>query len=109
VQTLLESFKAVLEKEREAEKILLEAREQAEKIRKSAQEKAEAVYKKTYRETVALAKRKSIEIKEQAKNDAESEAQIFVKRAEKLKKKILASAEQKFSSAVNSVLEEILS
>ena len=37
---MLESFKAVLDNEREAEKIRLEAREQAEKIEKEAQEKA---------------------------------------------------------------------
>jgi len=106
---LLESFKAVLEKEREAEKIILEAKEQAEKIKKNAQEKAEAVYMETYQETIAEARRKSIEIKEQAKKGAESEAQIFIKRAEKLKKKILVGAEQKFSEAVNSILHEILS
>ena len=106
---MLESFKAVLEKEREAEKIIQEAKEQAEKIRKNAQEKAEAVYRETYQDTIAETERKSIEIKEQAKKNAESEAQIFIKRAEKLKKKILVSAEQKFSEAVNSILHEILS
>jgi F0F1-type ATP synthase membrane subunit b/b' len=106
---LLESFKAVLEKEREAEKIIQESKEQAEKIRKNAQEKAEAVYRETYQDTIAEARRKSIEIKEQAKKDAESEAQIFIKRAEKLKKKLLVSAEQKFSEAVDSILNEILS
>ena len=98
-----------MEKEREAEKIILEAKEQAEKIKKNAQEKAEAVYRETYQDTIAETERKSIEIKEQAKKDAESEAQIFIKRAEKLKKKILVSAEQKFSEAVNSILHEILS
>ena len=87
----------------------MDAREQAEIIKKRAQEKAEAVYKETYQKTIDDAKRKSIEIKEQAKNDAESEAQIFIKRAEKLKKKILVNAEQKFSNAVNSILKEILS
>jgi len=106
---LLESFKAVLETERDAERLIREAEEQAEKIKKSAQERAEAVYRETCQETIAEAKRKSIEIKEQAKMDAESEAQIFIKRAEKLKKKILASAEQKFGEAVNSILHEILS
>ena len=102
---MLDSFKEVLEKEREAEKIIMDAREQAEIIKKRAQEKAEAVYKETYQKAIDDAKRKSIEMKEQAKNDAESEAQVFVKRAEKLKKKILASAEQKFGEAVNSLLE----
>jgi vacuolar-type H+-ATPase subunit H len=106
---LLESFKAVLEKEREAEKIIQEAKIQAEKIRKNAQEKAEAFYRETCQDTIAEARRKSIEIKEQAKKDAESEAQIFIKRAEKLKKKLLVSAEQKFSEAVDSILNEILS
>lgn len=98
-----------MEKEREAEKVILEAREKAEKIKKTAQEKAEAVYRETYEETIAEARRKSIEIKEQAKKDAESEAQFFIERAEKLKKKILASAEQQFSETVNSILHEILS
>lgn len=106
---MLESFKAVLEKERDAEKLILEAEEQAEKIKKNAQERAEAVYWETYQETIAEAERKSIEMKERAKTDAESEAQIFIKRAEKLKKKILVSAEQKFGEAVNSILHEILS
>ena len=106
---MLDSFKEVLEKEREAEKIIMDAREQAEIIKKRAQEKAEAVYKETYQKAIDDAKRKSIKIKEQAKNDAESEAQIFIKRAEKLKKKILVDAEQKFSGAVDLVLKEILS
>jgi len=106
---LLESFKAVLETEREAEKIIQEAKEQAEKIRKNAQEKAETVYKETYQNVIAEARCKSIEIKEQAKKDSESEAQIFIKRAEKLKKKILVNAEQKFSEAVDFILNEILS
>ncbi len=106
---MLESFKAVLEKEREAEKLILEAEEQAEKIKKKVQERVEAVYRETYQETIAEANSKSIEMKERAKKDAEAEAQVFVKRAEKLKKKILASAEQKFGEAVNSILHEILS
>jgi len=106
---LLESFKAVLEKEREAEEIIQQAKEQAERIRKNAQEMSETVYKETYQETISEARRKSIEIKEQAKQIAESEAQIFIKRAEKLKKKILATAEQKFCTAVDSILNEILS
>ena len=106
---MLESFKAVLEKEREAENIIQQAKEQAERIRKNAQEMGETVYKETYQETIAEARRKSIEIKEQAKQIAESEAQIFIKRAEKLKKKILVGAEQKFCKAVDSILDEILS
>lgn len=106
---MLDSFKEVLEKEREAEKIILDAREQAEIIKKRAQEKAEAVYKETYQKAIDDAKRKSIKIKKYAKTDAESEAQIFIKRAEKLKKKILTSAEQKFSGAVDLILNEILS
>ena len=108
MQTLLESFKAVLEKEREAEKIVIEAEKRAEKIKNEAQKKAETVYMDTYQETLAIAKRKSIEMKEQAKKDAESEAQIFIKRAEKLKKTILASANQKFGEAVDFILHEIL-
>ena len=106
---MLESFKAVLETERDAEKLIHEAEEQAEKIKKTAHERAEAVYKEIYQETIAVAKRKSIEMKEQAKSEAESEAQIFIKHAEKLKKKILLKAEQKFGEAVNSILLEILS
>ena len=106
---MLESFKAVLEKEREAEKIIQEAKEQAERIRKNAQEKAESVYVESYQDTIAEARRKSIELKDRAKKDAESEAQIFVKRAEALKKKILVSAEQKFGETVDLILKEILS
>ena len=109
MQTLLESFKAVLDNEREAEEIRLEARGQAKKIRKEAQEKAENVYGATYRETIAEAKRRSIEIKEQAKIDAESEMQIFIRQAEKQKKKIRIDAEKKFDEAVNATLNEILS
>lgn len=109
MQTLLESFKVVLEKEREAERIIQEAKEQAEEIRKNAQEQAEVVYRETYQETIAEARRKSIEIKVQAKEIAESEAKIFIKRAENLKKKILVSAEQKFWKAVDSIIDEILS
>jgi flagellar biosynthesis/type III secretory pathway protein FliH len=109
VLTLLKSFKAVLDKEREAEKIRLEAREQAEKIEKEAQEKVAEIYREIYQETIAEAKRKSIEINEQAKIDAESRAQIFVRRAKKQKKKIRIDAEKKFDEAVNAALNEILS
>lgn len=97
-----------MDNEREAEKIRLEAREYAKKIGKEAQEKAENVYGATYRETVAEAKRKSIEIREQAKIDAESEMQSFIRRAEKQKKKIRINAEKKFDEAVNATLNEIL-
>ena len=106
---MLESFKEVLAKEREAQKLVLEAEEQAKNIKENAQEKAKTVYNDTFQETIAAAKRKSIEMKEQAKTDAESEAQIFVKQAKKLKKKILANAEQKFGEAVDLVLHEIVS
>jgi F0F1-type ATP synthase membrane subunit b/b' len=106
---LLESFKAVLEMERKAEELVIAAKKKAEKIKNDAQEKAETVYMCTYQKTLAEAKRKAIEMKEQAIKDAESEAQIFIKRAEKLKKKILASAKQKFGEAVDSILDEILS
>jgi vacuolar-type H+-ATPase subunit H len=106
---LLKSFKEVLKKEREAEQLVLEAEEQAKNIKKDAQEKAETVYKDTYKEKIAKTKRKSLELKEQAKTTAESESQVFVKQAEKLKKKILASAEKKFGEAVDSILKEILS
>jgi flagellar biosynthesis/type III secretory pathway protein FliH len=106
---LLKSFKTVLHKEREAEKIRLEAREQAKKIEKEAQEKVAEVYREIYQETIAKAKHKSIEIKEQAKIDAESEMQTFIRQAEKQKKKIRINAEKKFDEAVNAVLNEILS
>ncbi len=106
---MLESFKAVLEKEREAEKIIQEAKKQANKIRNNAREKAETVYRETYQATIAEARRKSIETKQQAKEIAESEAQIFIEHAEKLKKKILVNAEQKFSEALDFVINEILS
>ena len=109
VKTLLNSFKEVLDKEREADKIRLEAREQAMKIEKEAQEKVAEVYREIYQETIAKAKRKSIEIKEQAKIDAESEMQTFITRAEKQKKKIRITAEKKFDEAVSAVLNEILS
>ena len=106
---MLESFKAVLANEREADKIRLKAREQAGKIEKEAQEKAEEVYRKTYQETIAEAKRRSIEIKEQAKIDAESKAQIFLGRAKQQKEKTRIAAGKKFDEAVNAALNEILS
>jgi vacuolar-type H+-ATPase subunit H len=109
VQTLLDSFKAVLETERKAEKIIEAAREKAERIRNSAEEKADEVYSKTYQDTINEAKRKSVELKEQAKKDATSKAQVFIKRAKKLKKKINVSAEENFNEAVDSILNEILS
>ena len=97
-----------MEKEREAEKLILEAEEQAEKTKNNAQEKAETVYIEMYQEIIDEAKRKSIKMKDQAKTDAESEAQIFIKNAEKQKKKLLAITELKFGEAVNSILTEIL-
>ena len=105
---MLESFKVVLEKEREAEKLVLEAKEQAEKIKNSAQEKAETVYIEVYQETIDETKNKIIEMKAQAKMDAEFEAQVFIKNAEKQKKNLLAIAELKFNEAVNFILTEIL-
>lgn len=109
VLTLLDSFKAVLETERKAEKIINSARIQSEKIRNSIQEKAEKAYSKTYQDTIDEARRKSVEIKEQAKKNAVTEAQVFIKQAKKLKKKIVACAEENFSEAVDSILNEILS
>jgi F0F1-type ATP synthase membrane subunit b/b' len=105
---LLESFEAVLEMERKAEETISEAKEKAEEIRNNAQEKAKAVYDQTFSKIIAEAELKSIEIKNQAKRDAESEAQIYMKNAEKLKKEILVCAEQKFDEAVNTILDEIL-
>lgn len=109
MQTLLDSFKAVLEKEREAEKIIEAAREKAEKIKNNAQEKADKVYAKTYQDTINEARSKSVEIKEQAKKNAVNKAQVFIKRAEKLKKKIKVCADHNFTEAVDSILNEILS
>jgi vacuolar-type H+-ATPase subunit H len=105
---LLKSFKTVLDEERAAEKLLMEAKEQADKLKREAKEKAEEIYRKTYQKAIDQAKRKTIEIKEQARVDAERDAQIFLKRAEKQKKKILEDTEEKFSEAVNAVLDEIL-
>jgi putative cell wall-binding protein len=105
---LLESFEAVLEMERKAEEIISEAKEKSEEIRNNAQEKAKAVYDQTYRKIIAEAERESIEIQDQAKMDAEAESQIYIRNAEKLKKKILVRAEQKFDEAVNTILDEIL-
>ena len=105
---MLKSFKTVLDEERTAEKILLEAKTKVDKLRKEAKEKAGEIYRKTYQENINQAKRKTIEIKEQARMDAERDAQIFLKRAEKEKKKILKDTEEKFSEAVDAVLNEIL-
>ena len=107
--TLLDSFKAVLETERKAEKIMEKAREHAEKIRNNAQEKAENVYSKTYQDTIDEARHKSVEIKEQAKKDAVNRAQIFVKRAKKQKKELVVCADKNFSEAVDHIMKEILS
>ena len=105
---MLESFKTVLDNEREAEKIQQEAKELAEKLRKEAQEKAEEIYRTTYQEIIDQAKNESIKIKDTAKIDAERETQIFLKRAKKQKIKISKEIEQKFIEAVNAVLGEIL-
>ena len=106
---MLDSFKEVLEKEREAEQIVNNARKNAQKIEIQAKEKAERVYKQSYQETIEQAKQEAVLLKECAKEDAESDAQGFVVNAEKMKKKLVASAEQNFDEAVNMVLEEILS
>ena len=92
-----------------AEQIMIEAKEKAEALLTEAQEKAEEVYKKTYQEAIARARKKSIKIKNQAKVDAESEAQIFLERATKQKEKIRMEAEKKFDNAVKTILHEILS
>ncbi len=106
---MLDSFKVVLEKEREAEDIVNAARKEAQKIEADAQQKAELVYKQAYQETISQAKREAILLKERAKKDAESNAQVFVSNAKKMKNKLVASAEENFDEAVNCVLEQILS
>ncbi|MCW8801862.1 MAG: hypothetical protein OQK81_00735 [Candidatus Bathyarchaeota archaeon] len=106
---MLDSFKEVLEKEREAETIVNNARKIAQKIETETEEKAELVYKQTYQETIEQAKQEAILLKEHAKKDAESNAQSYVINAEKTKKKLVAMAEQNYDEAVNMVLEEILS
>ena len=98
-----------MDKEQEASKIVQEALVQAEKIKNEAKEKAEEVYKKTYEQTVAKAKRKSIELKKRAKEDAEHETAIFLPHAREQIKKTRRKAEKKFGEAVNAVLNEILS
>ena len=97
-----------MEKEREAEKIIQDARNQAEQIKVDAQKKAEEVSKNTYQKTIADANKMSLEIKETARTDAEADAQIFLKHAEKMKKKIRSLGEQKFKEAVDSILHEIM-
>ena len=106
---MLDSFKEVLKKEREAENIVNNARKNVQKIETQTKEKAERVYKQSYQETIEQAKQEAILLKERAKEDAESDVQGFVLNAEKMKKKLLASAEQNCDEAVNMVLEEILS
>ena len=108
VLILLESFKTVIEKEKEAEKIILDAKAQAERLRKQAQKKGEEIYGEIFRGAIAQAKHRSIEIKEQARIDAERDAQIYLKRAEREKKQISKDTEEKFGEAVNTVLIEIL-
>lgn len=105
---MFESFKTVLEKEREAEQIIFDAKEQAELLIKKAQEKSELVYKKTYNKTIDEAKLKAAKIKEEAKKDGESKAQVFIENAEQLKKKFAISAEKRFDEATNKILHEIL-
>lgn len=105
---MLETFKTVLDKEKEAEKIRLEAREHAKKIEMEAQEKAMEVYRDTYQEIIAKVKRKTIEIKKQARIEAESELQTFIKQAEKQKDEIRIKALKKFDDAVDAVLNLIL-
>ena len=77
-------------------------------IETAAQEKADSVYKETYEKAINEAKQKAVEIKEQAKNEAETEAQIFIKNSETLKKELTASAEQNFGEAVERVLQQLL-
>jgi vacuolar-type H+-ATPase subunit H len=109
VYSLFESFKTLLEKEREADRIIVNAKEQAELIVKKAQEKAGLAYKRTYDETIDLAKQKSTEIKDKAKKDAESNAQLFIENAEKLKKKLLVFGKKRSKEATDNILREILS
>ena len=104
-----ESFKAVLEKEREAEKIVHEAKEKAEKLVENAKEKAERLYKKIYQENIDQAKIKSEKMKEKAKNEAEIEAQIFFEQANELKENIQLRAKKNFDDAVNFTIKKILS
>ncbi|MBT8172428.1 hypothetical protein KJN74_06120 [Candidatus Bathyarchaeota archaeon] len=106
---MLKSFKTLLEKEREAEQIIFNSKEQAELLVKKAQEKAGLAYKKTYDETINLAKQKSTEIKDKPKKDAESNAQLFIEDAEKLKKKLSVFAKKRSKEAIDNILQEILS
>ena len=99
----------VLEKEMQAKQIMIEAKEKADTILREAQEKSEEVYRKTYQKAIARAKEESIKIKDQAKVDSESEAQIFLEHAKKQKEKTRIEAEKKFDIAVKTILHEILS
>lgn len=109
MHTLFESFKTLLEKEREADQIIFNAKEQAELLIRRAQEKAGLVYNRTYDETINSAKQKSTEIKNNAKKDAESKAQLFIENAEKLKKKLSVFAKKRSKQAIDNILAEILS
>ncbi|MDG6222766.1 MAG: hypothetical protein IAX21_04920 [Candidatus Bathyarchaeota archaeon] len=105
---MLDSFKEVLEKEREAERVVIVARKEAKKIETDAQEKAELVYRQTFQETINEARRHAIETKERAEKEAEAESQVFMKRAEVLKTRIKVSGQQNFNEAVDEVLNEFL-
>ena len=107
--SLFESFKTLLEKEREADRIIVDAKEQAELLVKKAQEKAGLAHKRTYDKTINLAKQKSTSIKDKAKKDAQSNAQLFIENAEKTKKKLLVFAKKRSQKATDHILQEILS
>ena len=53
--------------------------------------------------------RKAKKIKEKAKMEAQTEAQIFLENAKEQREKIRVTAKKKFDGAINSILNEILS
>lgn len=106
---LHEILKKILEGESEGRKILEDANDQTEKIKREGQEKAEAIYKKAYEEAIADGERKSMDIKKNARKDAELEAESILHRAEEQIKEIQVKARKNFDAAVNTILDEIIS
>ena len=109
VSLLLEILKIVRDAESEARKILDEAKVEAERISRVAKTKADEVYSKVYEQAVAGARRRSVELQEKRRNEAEREAEVFLRHAQEQIEQIRIKAEERFDEAVDAILNEIVS
>jgi F0F1-type ATP synthase membrane subunit b/b' len=105
---LLEDFELIHVAESLAEEILDEAKLRVEAIRKETVNEQGQAYGAAYDAEITAAKRNAEENVEQARTDAEKEANLFLRRAEEQVTAVKETARMNFETAVNAVIAEII-